>query len=77
VQVGPRGWDQRACAIRQHKHQQQFATPTLPAQHLQRLTLEWVGMADDGHPLGVAVEVVALMMGIVSCLASTPSRTTS
>ena len=68
MEIGPRGGNQRARAVGQHEHEQQFAVPVLPAQNLQRLPLERVALAHDGHSLGVAIEVV--VMGIVSCLPS-------
>ena len=69
VQVSPRSRDQRARAVGQHEHEQQLAASMLPAQHLQRPSLEGMTPADDGHALRVAVEM--LVMGIVSCLPST------
>jgi hypothetical protein len=51
----------------------QTATPMRPAQQFQRLTLERVVPARDGHMLWVAVEVV--VMGSVSSVPSTPSIT--
>jgi hypothetical protein len=48
----------------------QSAAPIAPAEQRQRLAFERVALADDGHPLGTAVEVV-VVVGIVSCV---PSR---
>lgn len=53
----------------------QTANPMRPAQHFQRLTLERMVPAQDGHMLWVAVKVV--VMGSVSCVPSTRSRTRS
>jgi hypothetical protein len=70
VYVCPGRRDQGACAVRQYENKMQAAPAMGPPQHLQRLTLEGMAPPHDGYPIRVAVEVV---MGIVSCVPSTPS----
>jgi hypothetical protein len=69
MQVGPYRWHQYARSIRKHEHEQQFAVSMLPGNDFQRAPLERMAASYDGHPFGVAVEVV--MMGIVSSVPST------
>jgi hypothetical protein len=51
----------------------QLPTPMAPAQHIERLTLKGVALADNRYLAGIAVEVV----GSLSSGLSTMSTTTS
>ena len=53
---------------------EQYAAPTHPSQHSERLAYERMERADDGHLFRIAIEVV---VGSVSRLLSTASRTRS
>ncbi len=68
LQVGPRRWDQRARAVRQYQDEVQLSASVCPPQQLKRPPLERVATPNDGHPVGVAVEVV---VGSVSGVPST------
>ena len=74
VQIGPRGRNQGARAVRQHEYEMQATAAMCLPQHFQRLALEGMAPADDGHPWRVAVARV--VMGSVWCLPSTGSTTT-
>jgi len=52
----------------------QGAAPMRPPEHLQRFALEGVVLTEDGDALRIAIEVV---VGSVSCVPSTASRTPS
>ena len=73
VQISPRGRDQGARAVRQHEYEMQAAAAMRLPQHFQRLALEGMAPADDGHPRRVAIARV--VMGSVWCLPSTLSTT--
>ena len=65
VKVSPLRQDQGACAVGQHENEMQAAVAMCPPQHFERLTLEGVMAAHDGHSLRIAVQVV---VGSVSCV---------
>jgi hypothetical protein len=47
--VGPRGGNERSAAVRQNDEGEQDATPLDAAYHRQRLPLERMAFAGDGH----------------------------
>jgi hypothetical protein len=50
LEVCPLGRDQRLTAVRQHEHKLQAARHAGLPQDLQRLCVEWMMRARDGHP---------------------------
>jgi hypothetical protein len=63
MQVGPRGRNQRVCAVGQHKRQMELAGTMRPAEDVQDLSFKRVSTPDDRYSLGTGIEV---MMGSLS-----------
>jgi len=63
VQVGPRGRYQRAGSIGKYQRQMQFAAAMAPAQYVKRQPRKGMARTRDGYLIGIAIEMVAVVVG--------------
>ena len=75
-EIGPRCWNQRACAVGQHQCQVQLAAPMAPAQHIERHALKGVALANNRYLIGIIVEVVGSLSSglLIPCITDCYSR---
>jgi hypothetical protein len=66
AQVRPRGRYQRTCSVGQYQRQMQLAAAVAPAQHRERRSLKGMARTNDRHLVGIAIEMVAAVVGSLS-----------
>jgi hypothetical protein len=65
-QVGPCGWNQRTGSIRQHQRQMKLAASMAPAEYIERRSLKRMARSNDGYLFGIAIKMVAAVVGSLS-----------
>jgi len=70
-QVSPCGRYQRTGSIGQHQRKMKRAASMAPAEYIQRRPLKRMVRPNDGYLIGIAIEMMALVVGSLSCDLST------
>ena len=73
-QVGPCGWNQRTGSIGQHQRQMKLAASMAPAEYVERQSLKRMTRSNDGYLFGIAIKMVAVVVGSLSSGPSGASR---
>ena len=76
-QVSPCGRYQRTSSIGQHQRKMKHAASMAPAEYIQRRSLKRMVRPNDGYMIGIAIEMMALVVGSLSCDLSIISIMTS
>jgi hypothetical protein len=76
-QVGPRGRYQGTGAIGQYQREMELAAPMAPTKYFKRRSREGMARPNDGYLIGIAVKMMAVVVGSLSSGRSTTSRTIS
>ena len=70
-QVSPCGRYQRTGPIGQHQRQMKLAASMAPAEYIERQSLKRMARSNDGYLFGIAIKMVAVVVGSLSCGLST------
>ena len=73
-QVSPCGRYQRTGSIGQHQRQMKLAASMAPAEYIERQSLKRMARPNDGYLIGIAIEMIAAVVGSLSCSLLTISR---
>jgi hypothetical protein len=66
AQVGPSGRYQRTRSIGQDQRQVKLAASMAPAQEIERRSLKGMAWPNDGYLIGIAIEMMAVVVGSLS-----------
>src|SRR5512135_1096928 len=66
-QVSPCGRYQRTGSIGQHERQMKLAASMAPAEYIERRSLKRMARPNDGYLIGIAIEMMAAVVGSLSC----------
>jgi len=66
-QVSPCGRYQRTGPIGQHQRQMKLVTSMAPAEHIERRSLKRMAQPNDCHLIGITIEMMAAVVGSLSC----------
>jgi hypothetical protein len=72
-QVSPCGRYQRTGSIGQHERQMKLGASMAPAEYIERRPLKRMARPNDGYLIGIAIEMMAAVVGSLSCGLSTTS----
>ena len=70
-QVSPCGRYQRTGPIGQHQRQMKLVASMAPAEHIERRSLKRMAQPNDCHLIGITIEMMAAVVGSLSCGLST------
>ena len=74
-QVSPCGRYQRSGSIGQHQRQMKLVASMAPAEHIERRSLKRMAQPNDCHLIGITIEMMAAVVGSLSCGLSAVSTT--
>jgi hypothetical protein len=77
AQVGPSGRYQRTRSIGQYQRQMKLAASMAPAEDIERRSLKGMTWPNDGYLIGIAIEMMAVVVGSLSSGLLTISITAS
>jgi len=75
AQVGPCCRYQRTGSVRQHQRQMKLAASMAPAEYIERRSLKGMARTNDLYLVGIAIEMMAAVVGSLSSGPSAASRT--
>jgi hypothetical protein len=70
-QVSPCGRYQRTGSIGQHQRQMKLAASMAPAEYIERQSLKRMARPNNGYLIGIAIKMMAAVVGSLSCGLST------